>query len=604
MIPISDFHRLLAKILFHTNNNGRISKHSAGERRRIFWLILIMSVVVLGVTSLTLGVLYVTALEQEQLRLIETARSQARLLEAVARFDSQYFGKTHTKEETFAATLAQMRDAHEHFQGTSETGEFVLGKREDDQIVFLLRHRQDDLVTVEPVPFSATNAEPMRRALSGQSGVMIGPDYDGEWVLAAYEPLTELGLGIVAKIDFAEIQAPFIRVGLLAMGSALVFIFLGTVLFLRISNPLLRQIEASEQKYRGLFDNALNGFALHQIVTDAQGQPVDYIFLEANKSFENQTGLQASEIIGKRVTEVLPGIEESPFISLYGEVALTGVPTRFDNYAPPLDKHYDIAAFSPERGLFATIFSDVTEQKKLIAELEARNTEMERFTYTVSHDLKSPLITIQGFLGLLEKDALAGDVERLQSDISHIFGAAEKMQQLLEELLELSRVGRLVNPPEPVSLTKLAQEAVELVAGQITKSGAEVVISPDLPVVMGDQPRLLEMMQNLVDNAAKFMDSQVAPRIEIGVRQDGDETVCYVQDNGAGIDPRYHEKIFGLFERLDQKTAGTGIGLALVKRIVEVHGGHIWVESEGLGQGSTFCFTLGTALTKQKGNTP
>ena len=232
------------------------------------------------------------------------------------------------------------------------------------------------------------------------------------------------------------------------------------------------------------------------------------------------------------------------------------------------------------------------ERERLITELEARSAEMERFTYTVSHDLKSPLITIQGFLGLLEKDALAGNVAQMQTDITYIRAAASTMQRLLNELLELSRIGRVVNPLTEVSLSELAQEAVTLVSGQITARGVQVHIAPDLPVVVGDRPRLLEVLQNLLDNAVKFMGAQPQPRINFGVRRDAEETVCYVRDNGIGIAPRYHEKVFSLFERLDGSSDGTGIGLTLVKRIIEVHGGRIWVESAGEGHGSTFCFTL------------
>jgi len=158
--------------------------------------------------------------------------------------------------------------------------------------------------------------------------------------------------------------------------------------------------------------------------------------------------------------------------------------------------------------------------------------------------------------------------------------------------LELSRIGRVINPLTEIALSELAQEAVTLVSGQITARGVQVHIPPDLPVIIGDRPRLLEVLQNLLDNAVKFMGSQPQPYINFGVRQEGEETVYYVQDNGIGIAPRHHEKVFGLFERLDIASEGTGIGLTLVKRIIEVHGGRVWVESAGEGQGSTFCFTL------------
>ena len=232
------------------------------------------------------------------------------------------------------------------------------------------------------------------------------------------------------------------------------------------------------------------------------------------------------------------------------------------------------------------------EREALIAELEAKNAELERFTYSVSHDLKSPLITIGGFVGFLEKDALTGDQEQIKADVAHINDAVGKMQQLLDELLELSRIGRQMNPPEATSFEAIVREAVELAHGRIEMHDAQVEIAPDLPTVYGDRARLVEVVQNLVDNACKFIGEQPQPHIEIGARQDEAEMVFYVRDNGIGIEPQYHYKIFGLFEKLDPTSDGTGVGLALVKRIVETHGGRIWVESEGIGQGSTFCFTL------------
>ncbi len=241
------------------------------------------------------------------------------------------------------------------------------------------------------------------------------------------------------------------------------------------------------------------------------------------------------------------------------------------------------------------------EREKLITELEAKNTELEHFTYTVSHDLKSPLITVGSFLGMLEQDVMAGNTTRMKQDIQYIRDATEKMKHLLNDLLELSRIGRLVNPPQNISLYELAHEAVKLVAGQITERGVQVNIAPDLPNIFGDRPRILEVLQNLIDNAVKFMGHQAKPSIEIGVKSmNNEDIVCYVQDNGIGIDPRYQKKVFGLFQRLEPDINGTGIGLALVKRIIEVHDGQIWIESEGNGQGSTFYFTFKSTPPSKK----
>lgn len=230
------------------------------------------------------------------------------------------------------------------------------------------------------------------------------------------------------------------------------------------------------------------------------------------------------------------------------------------------------------------------EREKIIHELEAKNAELERFTYTVSHDLKSPLITISGFVGLLEIDAKSGNTEKFKADLQRINEAAEKMRRLLNELLELSRIGRLVNPPSDSSFAKIVEEALSLTRGRLMAGNIQVNVEPDLPVVHGDRPRLVEVMQNLIDNAAKFMGDQPAPQIDIGVQRKNSQHIFFVRDNGVGIQPAYHEKVFGLFDKLDAQSEGTGVGLALAKRIVEVHGGQIWVESEG--QGSTFCFTL------------
>ena len=183
-------------------------------------------------------------------------------------------------------------------------------------------------------------------------------------------------------------------------------------------------------------------------------------------------------------------------------------------------------------------------------------------------------------------------MDTLRSDLDRIDKAAEKMGQLLGEILELSRVGRMFNPPSEAPIRELLDDALELLSGRITQHGVEVQIAPDLPTLYVDRPRVLEVFQNLIENSMKFIGDQPRPKIEIGARNDGDEIVLFVRDNGIGINPLYHEKVFGLFNKLDPKTEGTGIGLALVKRIIEVHGGRIWVESEGMGKGSTFCFTL------------
>jgi len=251
-----------------------------------------------------------------------------------------------------------------------------------------------------------------------------------------------------------------------------------------------------------------------------------------------------------------------------------------------------IGRADPNRGRVFGFLQDITERKRRDEELKLIDDEVTRFTYAVSHDLKSPLVTIRTFLGYLEVDARNQDGERTAKDMAYIRGAADKMAQLLDELLNLSRVGRMVNPFVDEPLADIVQEALTLVAGQIAQRGVTVQVTGEPVLLHGDHPRLVEAFQNLLDNAVKFMGDQPAPRVEIGVDSSDGGYEIYVRDNGIGIDPRHRHKLFGLFEKLDPRTEGTGIGLALVRRIVEEHGGKIRVESAGPGLGTTFRFTL------------
>lgn len=215
--------------------------------------------------------------------------------------------------------------------------------------------------------------------------------------------------------------------------------------------------------------------------------------------------------------------------------------------------------------------------------------------------MKSPLVTLRSFLGFIEKDLQTGNRGKIVKDLHFMHGAIDKMNHLLNDLLHFSQVGWQVVPPEQVSFHAVVSEALSLLTGPIRKAGAQVRVAEESIQLCGDRTRLIQIWQNLIDNAVKYRcpDStwpKSIPLIEVGADTTASDVVFFVRDNGIGIDPRFQEKIFGLFNQLDPKTEGSGVGLALVARIVELYGGKIWVESKGNGHGTCFRFTLPEAL--------
>jgi PAS domain S-box-containing protein len=347
-------------------------------------------------------------------------------------------------------------------------------------------------------------------------------------------------------------------------------------------------IKQSENHYRQLFELTYDGIVL----ADSDGR-----IMAANQAFCDLTGRSLDWLLGARL-----GDFESPAsrarisdhtqtLKTEGQAGFDIEILRPDGTRTLSEVKARIVEWFGQTALLGAV-RDITERRQMEDDLRSRNEELARFVYTVSHDLKSPLVTIQTFLGYLGKDIESRDEERVKADLGYIGRASAKMHDLLEGLLELSRIGRMKNPPEDLPFKDLVHAALDSVAGQIAERGVTIDLAEAPVVLHGDRLRLGEVFQNLIDNAVKFMGDQPEPRIEIGVEPDDNEPVFYVRDNGKGIDPRHLGKLFGLFEKLDPGTPGTGMGLALIKRIIEVHGGRIWAESDGPSQGTTFRFTL------------
>ena len=222
-----------------------------------------------------------------------------------------------------------------------------------------------------------------------------------------------------------------------------------------------------------------------------------------------------------------------------------------------------------------------------------RTEELESFVYTVSHDLKAPLVTIQGFATAMKEDYVSQLDETAIEYLNHLQGNALKMGDLIQDLLELSRIGHIESPHEDVEVRPIVQEAIAQIQPQIERAHVDVQIQANLPTVRCEKSRLVQIFVNLLTNAVKYVGNNPSPLIRVGWQDEGDFYEFFVADNGIGIEPQYHEKIFELFQTLRELEGveGTGVGLTIVKRIIEYHKGKVWVTSQK-GKGSTFHFTL------------
>jgi light-regulated signal transduction histidine kinase (bacteriophytochrome) len=239
-----------------------------------------------------------------------------------------------------------------------------------------------------------------------------------------------------------------------------------------------------------------------------------------------------------------------------------------------------------------TLAAQNVELRNAKAVAEAANRELESFSYSVSHDLRAPLRAVNGFSKILISDFLAHLPVEAQMLLNRVTQAGERMEQLITDLLEFSRLGRQPLAKRPVDMTRLVQATVEELRRAQPERQVELRLS-HLPDSVGDPSLLKQVIVNLLSNAFKFTRRQATGIIEVGARQEQGENVYFVRDNGAGFDMKYADRLFNVFQRLhrEDEFEGTGVGLSIVQRIVQRHGGRIWVDA-AVDQGATFHFTL------------
>lgn len=372
------------------------------------------------------------------------------------------------------------------------------------------------------------------------------------------------------------------------------------------SNSLIRE---NATKFKNLFESMNEGVAIHDLVFDENNQPIDYIITDVNPSFERQTSILKNSVIGKKATDAY-GVENAPYLKEYAEVVLTGNPYEFETYFPPLDKYFNISVTSPRKGSFVTVFQDITENKhaaeeikNLNAELEERvrlrtgqlesaNKELEAFTYSVSHDLRSPLRAIDGFSKILSEDYADNFDDEGKRILEVIRSNTHKMDTLITDLLALSRVTRIDLNLVQIDMKKLAEESFDEIFQNIDSSKYRVNID-EIPEVCGDRTLIKQVWHNLVSNAVKYSSPKEECIIDVGYINENENITYYISDNGVGFNPDYKHKLFGVFQRLHgiSEFEGTGVGLAIVERIIKRHQGKVWGEGE-INGGAKFYFSI------------
>ena len=361
-------------------------------------------------------------------------------------------------------------------------------------------------------------------------------------------------------------------------------------------------LKESEERFRALFTQMSEGVALHEVIYNADHKAIDYKIIDINPAFEKQVGIHAEKAKGELATQ-LYSVSPAPYLDIYSHVAETGEHQSFQSYFQPLNQYFEISVFSPTRGYFATIFTDITErmraEKALIeseANLRESNATKDKFFSIIAHDLKGPFNSIIGFSNILTEQVHEKDYDGIEEYARIIQNSSQRAMDLLLNLLEWSRsqTGRIVFNPEFVEIVTLINQVTELMNDSAQQKS--IIISKKLPrnaPVIADKAMINTILRNTISNAIKF--THPGGQIIISVEQQKNELMIAIADNGLGIKKEAIDKLFRIEESNStygtQNERGTGLGLILCKEFVEKNGGKIWVESE-VGKGSTFYFTI------------
>ena len=411
------------------------------------------------------------------------------------------------------------------------------------------------------------------------------------WGLAVATPL-----GLALRLMVGPVKpSPIVIAALLVFTIALTALFAG--LYHRQRGAAKEQLRHSRDLYRKLFEQSKDVIAL----TTHDGRVLDL----------NPAGV---ELLGFRSKDDVLGTEIGSFYADPGQRRELLERLRVDGHVRAYESRLrtrsgeirvvqgttsTIRSESGDVEYLLAILRDVTEKRaaetereSLLTELTIKNRDLRQFGHTVSHDLKSPLTTIRGFVRLLRDDLRAERYDRAEKLIGAALRGTDGMYRIIDGLLQLGKIGRGKVRRRSVALGEVAREATGLLAEGIAAASVTVEVASDLPIVEGDPALLLTVFENLIDNGVKYRSHRRTPEVKVGWRLDGHSAVFTVADNGQGIAAKDCRQVFEPFRQLRPEAEGTGLGLASVRRAIEAHGGRVWIESEGEGRGTTVCFTV------------
>jgi PAS domain S-box-containing protein len=585
------------------------------QKRLLIVSIIMMAAVALIVFSVTIWMLYKTNFQEHVENLQGMVAGQARLIEAVARFDAEH-SKDADIEGAWGATVGQVVDAYGQLGGFGRTGEFVVGQRVDEKIRFLFTGSE----TSEFIPFDSTNAEPMRRALKGEKGWVVAKDYRGHMVVAAYEPVAELDIGFVAKIDMEEIRDPYIKVTIAAFFVAMFIILFGAILVRHLIKPIVNQIKENEERLQLALD------ATHTGLWDIDLESGD---VHMSHQCIDMLGFKKDELRQSNLTWrsfIHPEDKESSNL-IFNQYIKNASPNRKDIYEQMyrmkcndgttkwiLDRGMIVHWEDDKPKRISGTHVDITERKQVEEAIAAAkqaaddaNKSKSDFLANMSHEIRTPMNGVMGMTELL----LDTDVTQEQREyLNTIESSAESLLTLIDDILDFSKIEaeKLELDPIDFDLRDRLGETLDTLAVRAHAKHLELAfdIEADVPeMLIGDIHRIRQIIINLVGNSIKFTDNgEVVVKVNVESIDTPDVMLhMSVSDTGIGIPEERLKTIFNSFEQADTSTTrkygGTGLGLTICSRLVELMGGKIWVEST-LGVGTEFHFTTALKLSEQE----